>query len=464
MDNENRWEYDYSSLYNTSASPNQGDSGYQNVGSSGNNAANQYNDFGTSYSGSSNSYGRKPLIQDGNGGNGGNPPPQSSYTEPSKPSRRGTVGKVIRSVLALAVAAAVGFTGGLIGGQLSTGSKMVIQAADRTEITNSALATSTSTGGSDLTLAQVSALVSPSVVVITTEQVVYSQWSWYGQSQVQSGAGSGVIISEDGYILTCAHVIDGASTIKVTIDDEDYTASVVGSDSTSDIAVIKIDAEGLTPAVVGDSDALVVGEEVVAVGNPLGELGGTVTNGIVSALNRDVSIQGTNSILNMSLIQTNASVSPGNSGGGLFNMAGELIGIVNAKSSDSDAEGLGFAIPINTAISVAQDLLENGFVTGRPYLGITYLAVTDATTAQQLGVSAYGIYIMAVVDGSPASRAGLAAGDRIVSIDNSEIAAQEDLGTIIQSHSAGDTVSITVARGGQMLTMSVTLGEQTSAQ
>ncbi len=463
MDNENRWEYDYSSLYNTSASPNQGDSGYQNVGSSGNNAANQYNDFGNSYSGS-NSYGRKPLIQEGNGGNGGNPPPQSSYTEPSKPSRRGTVGKVIRSVLALAVAAAVGFTGGLIGGQLSTGSKMVIQAADRTEITNSALATSTSTGGSDLTLAQVSALVSPSVVVITTEQVVYSQWSWYGQSQVQSGAGSGVIISEDGYILTCAHVIDGASTIKVTIDDEDYTASVVGSDSTSDIAVIKIDAEGLTPAVVGDSDALVVGEEVVAVGNPLGELGGTVTNGIVSALNRDVSIQGTNSILNMSLIQTNASVSPGNSGGGLFNMAGELIGIVNAKSSDSDAEGLGFAIPINTAINVAQDLLENGFVTGRPYLGITYLAVTDATTAQQLGVSAYGIYIMAVVDGSPASRAGLAAGDRIVSIDNSEIAAQEDLGTIIQSHSAGDTVSITVARGGQMLTMSVTLGEQTSAQ
>ena len=199
-------------------------------------------------------------------------------------------------------------------------------------------------------------------------------------------------------------------------------------------------------------------------GNPLGELGGTVTNGIVSALNRDVSIQGTNSILNMSLIQTNASVSPGNSGGGLFNMAGELIGIVNAKSSDSDAEGLGFAIPINTAINVAQDLLENGFVTGRPYLGITYLAVTDAATAQQLGVSAYGIYIMAVVDGSPASRAGLAAGDRIVSIDNSEIAAQEDLGTIIQSHSAGDTVSITVARGGQMLTISVTLGEQTSAQ
>ena len=166
--------------------------------------------------------------------------------------------------------------------------------------------------------------------------------------------------------------------------------------------MVKVDATGLTPATVGNSDSLKVGESVMAVGNPLGELGGTVTSGIVSALNRSVSIQGSSSVNTMSLIQMDASVSPGNSGGGLFNMNGELVGIVNAKSSDSDAEGLGFAIPVNDAVKVAQELLENGYVTGRPYLGISYFAVTDAQTAAQLGVNAYGVYIVEVVKGGPA--------------------------------------------------------------
>ena len=291
-----------------------------------------------------------------------------------------------------------------------------------------------------------------SVVGITTEQVVYSQWSWYGQSQVESGAGSGVIISSDGYILTCAHVVSGASNITVSIGDKDYPATLVGEDTTSDIAVVKVDATGLTPATVGNSD--------MAVGNPLGELGGTVTSGIVSALNRSVSIQGSSSVNTMSLIQMDASVSPGNSGGGLFNMNGELVGIVNAKSSDSDAEGLGFAIPVNDAVKVAQELLENGYVTGRPYLGISYFAVTDAQTAAQLGVNAYGVYIVEVVKGGPADKAGLQAGDRIVSMDGSEVAAQSDLGTLMQDHKAGDTIEITVARGGQMQTVTVTLGEK----
>ena len=307
-------------------------------------------------------------------------------------------------------------------------------------------------GSSGMNTAQVSEMVSPSVVVITTEQVVYSQWSWYGQNQVESGAGSGVIISSDGYILTCAHVVSGASQITVTIGDTDYTATVVGEDDTSDVAVLKIDATGLTPATVGDSDSLSVGDSVLAVGNPLGELGGTVTSGIVSALNRSVTIQGNSSTNTMSLIQMDASVSPGNSGGGLFNMDGELVGVVNAKSSSSDAEGLGFAIPINDAIKVAQDLLENGYVTGRPYMGITYLAV-----------NAYGVYVVDVVQGGPADKAGLKAGDRIVSIDGSEVAQKTDLGTIIQNHSAGDTLSITVARSGQMQTVSLTLGEKTAA-
>ena len=238
---------------------------------------------------------------------------------------------------------------------------------------------------------------------------------------------------------------------------------VANMGGTSDVAVLKIDANGLTPAVVGDSDTLTVGDNVLAVGNPLGELGGTVTSGIVSALNRSVSIQSSGSVNTMSLIQMDASVSPGNSGGGLFNMNGELVGVVNAKSSDSDAEGLGFAIPINDAMKVAQDLLENGYVTGRPYMGITYLAVTDAQTAQQLGVNAYGIYVADVVKGGPADKAGLKVGDRIVSIDGTEVAQKTDLGTIIQQHSAGDTLSITVARGGQMQTVSLTLGEKNNS-
>ena len=355
----------------------------------------------------------------------------------------------------------MGFAGGFVGARVgNAGNKVVIQQVERTD---SSAASGTTVASSGMTTSQVSEMVSPSVVVITTEQVVYSQWSWYGQNQVESGAGSGVIISSDGYILTCAHVVSGASQITVTIGDTDYTATVVGEDDTSDVAVLKIDATGLTPATVGDSDSLSVGDSVLAVGNPLGELGGTVTSGIVSALNRSVTIQGTSSTNTMSLIQMDASVSPGNSGGGLFNMNGELIGLVNAKSSSSDAEGLGFAIPINDAIQVAQDLLENGYVSGRPYMGITYIAVTDAQTAAQLNVNAYGVYVVDVVQGGPADKAGLKAGDRIVSIDGTEIAQKDDLGTLMQQHTAGDTLSITVARDGQMQTVSLTLGEKNAS-
>ena len=443
MDKENKWEYDYSSLYNSSDN---GGTGYVNAGSSGSNAANQY---------------------DVPGDGGSQPPRTPEYRPvpdpgiPQKKRRRISVGRILRSVLALVLAAAVGFAGGYAGSMVGERNRLVIQASDRTEQLEEALASSTSTGGDNLSTAQVAALVTPSVVPITTEAVVYSNWSWFGQRQVESGAGSGVIISDDGYILTCAHVVDGADNVTVQVGDESYTAAIIGSDSASDVAVLKIEAEGLTPAVVGDSNALAVGEEVVAVGNPLGNLSGTVTNGIVSALNRDVSIENNNgSILNLSLIQTSASISPGNSGGGLFNMAGELIGIVNAKSDASGAEGLGFAIPINDAIDVAQDLLENGYVSGRPYLGITYVAVTDEATAQQLGVSTYGIYIVEVSAGSGAAAAGLEPGDRIVSIDGAEIASRDDVSAVIDQHAAGDTISITIARDGQMMTVEATLGEQ----
>jgi len=441
MDNENKWEYDYSSQDKNES----GDTGYPNVGSSGMNTANQYNDPQpepeTAYT----------APQTDNGAGGATPPVhpvQPQDAQPPKKKKKFNGKRVARSAVALVLAAAMGFAGGFVGAKFGGSGKVVIQqvapssTADSASGSDSSI-TAASSSGSSLTTEQVADLVSPSVVVITTEQVVYSQWSWYGQNQVESGAGSGVIISSDGYILTCDHVVSGASNITVTIGDDDYTATVVGEDSTSDVAVLKIDANGLTPAVVGDSDTLTVGDNVLAVGNPLGELGGTVTSGIVSALNRSVSIQSSGSVNTMSLIQMDASVSP--------------------KSSDSDAEGLGFAIPINDAMKVAQDLLENGYVTGRPYMGITYLAVTDAQTAQQLGVNAYGIYVADVVKGGPADKAGLKVGDRIVSIDGTEVAQKTDLGTIIQQHSAGDTLSITVARGGQMQTVSLTLGEKNNS-
>ena len=451
---ENKWEYNYSSSDNTA-----GGTGYPNVGSSGMNTANQYNNEPEPQAAAPDAGSTVPPTEV--------PPKQPTEPEPPKKKKHHVNGgKVARSAVALVLAAVMGFAGGYVGSQMN-GSKVVIQQVAPSGSSSSSGSdnsiTSASASGSSLTTEQVADLVSPSVVVITTEQVVYSQWSWYGQSQVESGAGSGVIISSDGYILTCDHVVSGASNITVTIGDKDYTATVVGEDSTSDIAVIKVDADGLTPAIVGDSDKLAVGDNVLAVGNPLGELGGTVTSGIVSALNRSVSIQSSSSVNTMSLIQMDASVSPGNSGGGLFNMNGELIGIVNAKSSSSDAEGLGFAIPINDAIKVAQDLLENGYVTGRPYMGITYLAVTDAQTAAQLGVNAYGIYVVDVVSGGPADKAGLKAGDRIVSIDNTEVAQKTDLGTLMQEHSAGDTLSITIARDGQMQTVSLTLGEKNAS-
>ena len=453
MENENKWEYDYSSANSSS-----GDTGYPNVGSSGMNTANTAGTY------SDPAPARPSETSTGNGGTTpppAGPEPQAAASKPPKKRRKRSGGRIVRSAVALVLAAAMGFAGGFVGARVgNTGNKVVIQQVERTD---SSAASGTAVSSSGMTTSQVSEMVSPSVVVITTEQVVYSQWSWYGQNQVESGAGSGVIISSDGYILTCAHVVSGASQITVTIGDTDYTATVVGEDDTSDVAVLKIDATGLTPATVGDSDSLSVGDSVLAVGNPLGELGGTVTSGIVSALNRSVTIQGSSSTNTMSLIQMDASVSPGNSGGGLFNMNGELIGLVNAKSSSSDAEGLGFAIPINDAIQVAQDLLENGYVSGRPYMGITYIAVTDAQTAAQLNVNAYGVYVVDVVQGGPADKAGLKAGDRIVSVDGTEIAQKDDLGTLMQQHTAGDTLSITVARDGQMQTVSLTLGEKNAS-
>lgn len=267
----------------------------------------------------------------------------------------------VRKVLEITAAGAVCF-GCAYAGSAAAGTSAGTASASTSSTGNTITLTRYSSDSTDTALSgeEAASIISPSVVSITTEAVQQGQ-AWYG-SYVTSGAGSGVILSSDGYILTCAHVVDGADTVTVTTSDgTEYDAEVVGSDTADDIAVLKIDATDLTAAVIGDSDAASVGETVYADGNPGGTLSGTITEGIVSALNREITVEtDSGEAITLNVIQTSAAVSPGSSGGGLFNDRGELIGVVNAKSSDTSNEGLGFAIPINDAISIAKNIIENG--------------------------------------------------------------------------------------------------------
>ena len=393
-----------------------------------------------------------------NGGSNGGYNGYSYASAPQQPPKKEKKhNKVLLRVLAGVGVVALGFGSGIGGAVVAsraglTGNQVVVQEVQRDTSTDAS--NTGSTDGTSMTMQQIAAVASPSVVAITTEQMSSSQ-TWFGGYYVQSGAGSGIIISQDGYILTCAHVVSGATSVKVQLNgsDQSYDATVVGVDSTSDIAVLKIDATGLTPAVIGDSDKLAVGETTVAVGNPLGTLSNTVTQGIVSALNRQVTVEDND----MTLIQTDTSISPGNSGGGLFNANGELIGVVNAKSSYSEAEGIGFAIPINTAMDIAQQLIENGAV-ARPVLGVSILDIQDSSTAQQYGVSALGVYVADVTKGGGAEAAGVQRGDRIIAIDDTAVSSTSTVKSYLADKQVGDTVTLQVEREGKVLTLNVTLG------
>ena len=290
------------------------------------------------------------------------------------------------------------------------------------------------------TVKSVAKLAADSVVEITTETV---STGVFMSQYVTTGAGSGVIITEDGYIVTNDHVVAGASSIKVRLHNgSEYSASLVGTDDETDIAVIKIETQGLPAASLGDSATLEVGDLIVAIGNPLGKLGGTVTEGIISALERDITIDGKE----MSLLQHSAAVNPGNSGGGLFNSSGQLIGIVNAKYSDTSYEGLGFAIPLSTAIPVIEDLIEHGYVRGRVDLGASAIDIVSQYYALYYSVPEYGVYIQSVSAGSDAANAGIRSGDRIVSVDGVEISSSAELEKLVKSHSVGETVTVTLKR------------------
>lgn len=309
----------------------------------------------------------------------------------------------------------------------------------------------------NLTVSQIAAQTANSVVEITTESTTYDM---YMRQTVSEGAGSGVILTSDGYIVTNNHVIEGAEKITVTLKDgTSYSGKLVGTDSQGDIAVVKIEATGLQPAVIGDSSTLQVGDMAVAIGNPLGQLGGTVTDGIISALDRQIDLDGKT----MTLLQTNAAINPGNSGGGLFNGKGELIGVVVAKSSGSGIEGLGFAIPINTAKDLIDQIMEYGYVKGRIDLGFTTVDVTNAQTAMMYRLSSTGVYIDEVTEGSNAAAVGFHAGDRILSFNGEEIASGDDLTKAIQNCKVGDTVEIIIVRNGQKYSGELTLEESKPA-
>ncbi|MBQ3183262.1 MAG: trypsin-like peptidase domain-containing protein [Clostridia bacterium] len=302
------------------------------------------------------------------------------------------------------------------------------------------------------TVAAAAELAGDSVVEITTETLTTN--FFYGQF-VQSGAGSGVIIdADDGYIITCAHVVDGASTVTVTLKNgTKYEAELIGSDARTDIAVIQINGKDLVEAKLGNSDNLVVGQTAIAIGNPLGTLGGTVSSGIISALNREITIDGQG----YSLLQIDTSINPGNSGGGLFDIEGNLIGVVNAKSggdgSGTTIEGLGFAIPINQAIEVAKSLTDNGYVAGRVSLGIYVYEVNEGTNSAELYqsqykdlldyITDYGVYFLEYQKGQ---KGGFEFGDRIIAIDGVSVSDRSDIATLLEEYEVGDEVTVTVSR------------------
>lgn len=295
--------------------------------------------------------------------------------------------------------------------------------------------------------------VTPSVVGVTT----YGTYNYWGRqiTNQELGSGSGIIYSTDGYIITNYHVIENATSVTVTLSDgTEYDARIVGSDSSSDLAVLKIEASGLSAAELGDSDALQIGELVVAIGNPLG-YENTVTDGIVSGLNRQL----TNYTDTMTLIQTNAAINSGNSGGALVNSKGEVIGINSAKLVASNAEGMGFALSINEVKPIVEELISKGHVS-RPYLGVSINSQyqVDEATAEKYEIP-MGIQIADVVKGGPADKAGLQAGDIIYKVNDTLIQSFDDLSNIIDNSKVGDQLRILANRNGEKITANVTLAE-----
>ncbi|HIX65107.1 MAG TPA: trypsin-like peptidase domain-containing protein [Candidatus Anaerotruncus excrementipullorum] len=373
---------------------------------------------------------------------------------PHKKSHRGAKRAAVLLCACVVTSAAAGFGGGYLASSLAQPEAQAAPAASQAQTALTAAA-SPAAAGDAMSVSQIVEAVSDSVVEINTETTAQNL---FRQTVTAQAAGSGVIISQDGYIVTNNHVIDGAQQITVRLKDgTSYDATLVGADPQTDVAVLKVEATGLQAAQVGDSASLQVGDTVVAIGNPLGELGGTVTNGIISATSRQIDVEGQP----MTLLQTNAAINPGNSGGGLFNDQGQLVGIVVAKTSATGVEGLGFAIPVDTAQAVWQDLITNGYVTGRGELGVSVIDVTDQRMALMYRLPQLGVYVAGVENGSAAQTAGLQVGDGILAVNGVEVSSADELKAQLEQCHAGDQVTLTVLRdGGQQEQVIVTLQEQ----
>lgn len=376
------------------------------------------------------------------------PPKAKKPKKQRKPISRG--GIAIALAVTMVFSCGLGFGGGYFANKVNTSTSGSLNI---TKTSNSGTTTTASSTSKANSTSEIVKKTADSVVEISTESVVTGS---FAQQYVQQGAGSGVIISQDGYILTNNHVINGANSVKVRLrDGTEYDATIVGSDSDNDIALLKVSATGLSPATFGDSNSLAVGDYVVAIGNPLGELGGTVTDGIISALARKVTIEDTQ----MTLLQTNAQVNPGNSGGGLFNANGELVGIVNAKQSATEVEGIAFAIPINNVLDILSDLKEYGYVTGKVDLGIDFTDITSDETAFYYGVNQTGCYVLSVDSGSNAEKAGVTRGDLVTKVNDTDVSSSSDITAALEKAEVGDTVTFTVSRRGTSKTISFVLEE-----
>ena len=282
--------------------------------------------------------------------------------------------------------------------------------------------------------------------------------NFFGQPVRTASAGSGFVLTKDGYIVTNYHVVKDGETVKVTMyNGDEYEAKYVGGDEDYDIAVIKVEAQDLQAVTLGDSSSLNVGDHVLAIGNPLGELTFSMSGGMVSCVNRAINVDGTP----FNMIQTDASINPGNSGGPLFNQYGEVVGIVSAKYSSTgneSVEGLGFAIPINDVLAMIQDIMTNGYVTNKPYLGVTAGTMTEQMAAQYRYDVTSGVFIYSVEEDGAAAKAGLKMGDVIVKVDDTDITSMEDLTVAKKQYSAGDTCTLTIYREGQETTVELTWG------
>lgn len=384
-----------------------------------------------------------------------NQQPAYSYEPPKTAKKKERKGlKIAALVLACAVVSgACGFGGALLARNVSFG-KATIQHSDRTvaEVEIQKVDGKTLMTPAEVYASTVNSVVSINVSAMST--------NIFGQKVESASSGSGFIITTDGYIVTNYHVVEGASSISVTLYNGDtYAASLVGGDSDYDLAVVKVQGKDLTPVVLGDSTKVNVGDTVLAIGNPLGELTFSQSQGGVSSANRAINVDGTP----FNMIQVDASINPGNSGGPLMNLYGEVIGIVSAKYSsyaDTVVEGLGFAIPISDVQAIITDIMENGQVTNKPYLAITGGTMTAQMAAQYQIELTEGVFVYSVEKNGAGYKAGLRLGDVITKMGDKEIATMEDLTAAKKGYKAGDTVEITYYREGEYHTTQLTFDEQ----